>query len=845
MVLEAAAGLGKTALLEHAARLAADAGCLVRQAAPGPHERDFPFGVVRTLLEPPLRQVPEGERAALLTGAAASAGGLLLDGEIPRADSATAIAHSVMWLCAGLARTEPLVLIVDDAQWSDRPSLQALSYLAGRTCDLPLLILVAARLGDPRGANDLLALLAGAQSATVLHPQPLTSMGAVRLIRGLVPEASIHVCCDCHRATAGNPWLLCELARQMRTHGPAAIELTELGRAHDALTAAGFLRADGHDIAHELIASAIRDELTSAERERLHRESARALIELGASNEVVARHLLECRPQGDADISDWLERAGADAARRGAPGTASIYLERALEERAPVADRSRLSANLAAAAFDAGRPDPRARLRDALGETRDRAGRVDLLTRLATYDVIFGGDADDVQLLTRELSDPRTGPDAQLCLQAALLDALLAFPERHAERAWRAAAIDPGAGSDPVLRRVVLAHRAWLATELGTADAQHCAAMALEALDGGFLLREARNRAAYHLCVAVLMMTDNARHARRAIAALRDEALARGSRPMRAAAATYAAQLSLRTGRAREAEAEAREALELPAESPSVWSASATRVLVAALGERGAFDEARELLRAGGGGDLHTRARLALAEGDFERAHADARDAGACDHQRARPNPACAGWRSTASLALAHLGRREEAAALAEVELSLAERFGAPVAIARAMVARAVSEPSDQARISICRRALASLEASRAGAELESVRLRLELGSTLARLGRRIEGRELLRPALADADAVGASRLAERARRELVATGMRPRRAALEGTSALTPRQRQIIELAAAGKPNRAIAQQLFLSIKTVETHLAAGYRKLGVNTRMDLGAAVAGQSQG
>jgi len=85
------------------------------------------------------------------------------------------------------------VLIVDDAQWSDRPSLQVLSYLAGRTCDLPLLILVAARVGDPRGANDLLALLAGARSATVLHPQPLTSMGAVRLIRGLVPEASIHV----------------------------------------------------------------------------------------------------------------------------------------------------------------------------------------------------------------------------------------------------------------------------------------------------------------------------------------------------------------------------------------------------------------------------------------------------------------------------------------------------------------------------------------------------------------------------------------------------------------------------------------------------------------------------
>ena len=76
----------------------------------------------------------------------------------------------------------------------------------------------------------------------------------------------------------------------------------------------------------------------------------------------------------------------------------------------------------------------------------------------------------------------------------------------------------------------------------------------------------------------------------------------------------------------------------------------------------------------------------------------------------------------------------------------------------------------------------------------------------------------------------------ERARRELVATGLRPRQAAIEGAAALTPRQRQICELAAAGKGNRAIAQELFLSIKTVETHLAAGYRKLGVNTRAGAG---------
>ncbi len=831
VVLEAPAGLGKTALLDHSARLARDAGFLVRHAAPGPHERQFAFGVVRTLLEAPLRNLPASERAAILTGASAPAGALLLDGEIPGAADATAIAHGVMWACASLARTRPLVLIVDDAQWSDRASLHVLSYLAGRAGDLPLLILLAGRPDDPRAANDLLALLGGARSATVLHPQPLTPMGAARLIRGLAPEVSIRLCCECHRAADGNPWLLAELGRQLQLHGPAAIAqpdtveprmtpsaravvrrrmaeleprdravaaaravigdgapphaiaevaavaLAELSPAQDALTAAGLLHPDVEGTAHGLIASAIRDDLAPAERERLHRGSARALIELGAASELVAHHLLQCRPHGDAEVSDWLERASEVAVQRGAPATAVNYLERALEERADVASRGRLLANLAAAAFDAGAPAPRTRLRSALEETPDRSDRLHLLTRLAAHDVVFGGDGGDVQLLTDELADPRTGPEDQVRVQTALLDALLALPERHVDRARRAAAIDLNGTGDPVLRRTVIAHRAWLATELGTADAQTCAAMALDALDGGFLLRVARHRAAYHLCVAVLVATDHAAQAHRAIVALRDEALARGSMPLRGAAATYAAE-------------------------------------------------------------------LALAEGDFERAHAHARDAGARDEQRGRPNPSSAGWRSIASLALAHLGRREQAVLLADGELALAESFGAPVPIARAMVARAVAEPDDRTRILICRRALASLEASRACGELESVGLRLELGRTLARVGRRIEARELLRPALADADAVGASELAERARRELVATGLRPRRAALEGASALTPRQRQIVELAAAGKGNRAIAQQLFLSIKTVETHLAAGYRRLGVSTRLDLSAAVVGQSR-
>jgi DNA-binding CsgD family transcriptional regulator len=160
------------------------------------------------------------------------------------------------------------------------------------------------------------------------------------------------------------------------------------------------------------------------------------------------------------------------------------------------------------------------------------------------------------------------------------------------------------------------------------------------------------------------------------------------------------------------------------------------------------------------------------------------------------------------------------------------------VPIVSALHARAVAEPDDAATVALCERALAV--AAGTPALLETVRTRLVLGSTLAHMGRRIEARDALRPALADADGAGAVLLAQRARRKLVATGLRPRQAATEGAAALTPRQRQVCELAAAGKGNRQIAQALFLSIKTVETHLAAGYRKLGVGTRAELAAQLA-----
>ena len=130
VVLDAPAGLGKTALLEHTALTAADAGCLVRRAAPGPLERHFPFGVVRALLEAPLREASDDERAQLLDGAAAPAGTLLLDGTVPSGDSTMLVAHGVLWLCSALAEQRPLAL-VDRRRAVGRPLLAGGARLPG------------------------------------------------------------------------------------------------------------------------------------------------------------------------------------------------------------------------------------------------------------------------------------------------------------------------------------------------------------------------------------------------------------------------------------------------------------------------------------------------------------------------------------------------------------------------------------------------------------------------------------------------------------------------------------------------------------------------------------------
>ena len=122
---------------------------------------------------------------------------------------------------------------------------------------------------------------------------------------------------------------------------------------------------------------------------------------------------------------------------------------------------------------------------------------------------------------------------------------------------------------------------------------------------------------------------------------------------------------------------------------------------------------------------------------------------------------------------------------------------------------------------------------------LEHASALLELGAHLRRAGERSAARDPLRRALGLAHACGAMPLAERARDELLLAGARPRRDAQVGRDALTAAELRVARLAADGLTNREIAQQLFITIKTVEGHLARTFRKLDVHRRDDLTSAM------
>ena len=131
----------------------------------------------------------------------------------------------------------------------------------------------------------------------------------------------------------------------------------------------------------------------------------------------------------------------------------------------------------------------------------------------------------------------------------------------------------------------------------------------------------------------------------------------------------------------------------------------------------------------------------------------------------------------------------------------------------------------------------------RSPAKLELARALTDLGAALRRQGQRAAAREPLRRGLELAHRCGAGGLTEQARTELLATGARPRRLVLTGLDSLTASERRVARMAADGRTNREIAEALFVSQRTIETHLSHVYRKLEITTRADLSRALADEA--
>jgi DNA-binding CsgD family transcriptional regulator len=194
-------------------------------------------------------------------------------------------------------------------------------------------------------------------------------------------------------------------------------------------------------------------------------------------------------------------------------------------------------------------------------------------------------------------------------------------------------------------------------------------------------------------------------------------------------------------------------------------------------------------------------------------------------------NPALATWRVDDCLALAELGEMPAARALADEHIELARRTHATGQHGAGLRAAArTGTPIERLT-----EAVHVLEGS--PFRLELVRVLVDLGAARRRAGQRASAREPLIRALDLATRGGMRALADRARTELLVAGARPRRTASSGWDALTPAERRVATLAANGCGNREIAQQLFVTRRTVETHLTHVFQKLGVTTRAELTA--------
>jgi len=622
--------------------------------------------------------------------------------------------------------------------------------------------------------------------------------------------------------------------------------------AADLLTTlAVFEPGDRLDFAHPIVREAVYADIGPRERANAHARAARLLAERGAADERIAAQIAAAEPSADAGRVELLRRVAADALGRGAPAAAVAWLTRALAEPPPSADRGEVLLALGGAELRLGHPGAVPHLGEAVELIRAPASLATAVRLLANA-LTASGDSDqavdaiEAAIPAIEAEDRQLG----LLLEAELAaHAQQASVERRAPAATRLERYADLAGATPA-ERLVLASLGFERAR-ASPSADEASAHLDSALAGGRLIAEQELDVSgtFYLLVLGALATDGLDVAQASLEQALTDATERASIPAIAFATLFRARVWMRRGDVAAAQEDARTALRLlTAHDINLGAALASGLLVRTAIETGELDAAEQALHDTGLGDeipcglafdelLEARGLLRIAQGRAREGVDDLCEFGRRDEASGAANPLASRWRSSAAPALAALGATDEAARMAADELDRARQWGAASGIGIAL--RGVALVDDTGRLDRLREAVDLLEAS--PARLEHAQALTDLGAALRRANRRSDARTMLQRGLELAERGGARALAERARLELRAAGGRAGSPEGDGAGQLTTTERRVAELAVSGRSNPEIAQVLFVTRKTVETHLGHVYRKLDIASRHDLASALSG----
>src|SRR5262245_49434545 len=633
----------------------------------------------------------------------------------------------------------------------------------------------------------------------------------------------------------------------------AELDLDQAAGAADQLTVAGILaRSEQLGFAHPIFAAAVRSDLPPRRQESMHRQAARLLAESGASPARVAVHLLSTEPRGDPWVFGQLLQAAGEAFSSGALEQARDYLYRALREQQGGNDSSFDPGERAAVLSLLGwaeavrNEEPRAieHLKEALELTEDPLQRALLSRGLSSVLVAVNRYVESFEVLDRAIAElPEDQAELGVRLEGELCVGrwLSCDVRRGLEARHKRFPADP----DDLASGLLLGADAL--DEALSGSPEEASRLARAALfDGRLIAKETADSPALYAIVAALQAVDDLEFGLDVVEQIVAEAGERASIRGRAAALSWRAGYNLRLGRIDEGLADAQSALGLDVSGPFVPVTVAH--LIDALCERGELDLAEETLEAHDPNDYTTgeellfqyyrlsEAKLRVAQGDGKAGLAVMDEYAEYQRTWALPNDAWP-WRSMRAELLALVGERESARELARDEIERFAAEGTPRMLGVAYrIAGELEEGAE--RVEMLERAVGLLE--RSPYRLEYARALVMLGAAMRVAGSPSAAREPLNRGLELARRCGGLTVAERAYDELRAAGASPRKILRTGVDSLTPSEIRVARMAAEGRTNKEIAQELFVTVRTVETHLHNAFRKLDVGSRSDLPQALA-----